>query len=270
MKHDQKIRIGVFDSGLGGLTVVKALLRALPGGEILYIADTLHAPYGEKSHDEIRHFSFKITQYLIDHHQINALVIACNTATSAAITPLRKRFPTLPIIGTEPGIKPALSLTKTHRVGILATPATLSGDKYQDLANHLYNGTDVTLYEQACPGLVEQIESGKIDTPKTSIMLEQWLSPMRKAGVDTLVLGCTHYPLAAEAIRQTMGYPVTLIETGEAIAKRLRSLIHFSLTRTEVTLSVFYTGTINHEAVAQIVGDHIPVSLLKIEHSSQR
>ncbi len=258
------MRIGVFDSGLGGLTVVKALLSSLSDTEILYIADTLHAPYGEKSHDEIRRFSLEITQYFIERHHIDALVIACNTATSAAIEMLRERFPDLPIVGTEPGIKPALHLTQTHKVGILATPATLAGDKYQELADRLYNGTRVTLYEQACPGLVEQIETGRVEMSETVAMLEGWLSPMREAGVDTIVLGCTHYPLAEEAIKQTMGYPVTLIETGEAIAKRLRSLLDFPFTGKVAMLKVFATGKIDRKAVGRIVGGRVSVLPLDI------
>ncbi len=258
-------RVGVFDSGLGGLTVAKELLKVLPDTEILYIADTIHAPYGEKSHDEIRRFSLEITQYFIDHHHIDALVIACNTATSAAIAMLRERFPDLPIVGTEPGIKPALHLTQTHKVGILATPATLAGDKYQELADRLYDGTKVTLYEQACPGLVEQIEAGRVEAPETAMMLEGWLSPMREAGVDTIVLGCTHYPLAAEAIQRTMGYPVTLIETGEAIARRLRSLVEFSPTGEAATLKVLATGAIDGDAVGRIVGGRVLVLPLDVK-----
>ncbi len=261
-------RVGVFDSGLGGLTVVKALLKALPDTEIFYIADTFHAPYGEKSHEEIRRFSLEIARYFIEYHDIDALVIACNTATSAAIAMLREHFPDLPIIGTEPGIKPALSLTRTHKVGILATPATLAGDKYQELTDRLYHGTEVTLYEQACPGLVEQIEAGRTDTPETGAMLEMWLAPMREAGVDTIVLGCTHYPLAADAIEATMGYPVTLIETGEAIARRLRSLVEFPLTGGEATLKVFATGEIDEEAVGKIIGGRVSVLPLDVTMDS--
>ena len=257
-------RVGVFDSGLGGLTVVKELLKALPDTEIFYIADTLHAPYGEKSHDEIRQFSLEITHYFIDQHQIDALVIACTAATSAAIAMLRERFPDLPIVGTEPGIKPALHLTQTHKVGILATPATLAGDKYQELADRLYDGTKVTLYEQACPGLVEQIEANKIEAHETAAMLEGWLAPMREAGVDTIVLGCTHYPLAAEAIQQTMDYPVTLIETGEAIAKRLRSLVDFPSQGGEATLKVFATGEIDRDAVERILETEAEIELPNI------
>ncbi len=246
-------RIGVFDSGLGGLTVVRALQAHLDGIEIIYVADTAHAPYGEKSTDQIRHYSDAITRYLIDTHRIDALVVACNTATSAAIAHLRDTFADLVIVGTEPGIKPAMQRTHSGKVGILATPATLRGDKYQALADRLYNGTDLELFEQACPGLVEQIEAGRIDTPRTEAMLERWLAPMREAGVDTIVLGCTHYPLAAKAIERVMGRLVELIETGEAIAQRLKSLIDFSPRGGAQTLELYATGTIDERAVKQIL-----------------
>ena len=258
-------RIGVFDSGLGGLTVVRALREHLPGVEIVYIADTAHAPYGEKTHEQIRHYSDRLTRYLIAEHRIDALVVACNTATSAAINHLRETFPDLVIVGTEPGIKPALSQTRSHKVGILATPATLAGDKYQELADRLYNGTEVTLYEQACPGLVEQIEQGQVDTPETEAMLEQWLAPMRRAGVDTIVLGCTHYPLAAETIRRVMGEPVTLIETGNAIAQRLKALLQIPDERAKGELLILSTGWIDHAAVHRILeGSHFVISSLEV------
>jgi len=248
-------RIGVFDSGLGGLTVVRDIRRRFPGVNIIYIADSAHAPYGEKNPEEIRHYSETLTRYLIEAYHIDGLVVACNTATSAAIAHLRAVFPDRAIVGTEPGIKPALSRTQTNKVGILATPATLAGDKYQELADRLYNGTEVTLYEQACPGLVEQIEAGHIDTPETVAMLEGWLSPMREAGVDTIVLGCTHYPLVGETIQKVMGSPVTLIETGDAIAQRLGDLLSIPASSEQGELVVLSTGWLDHTAVRRILGD---------------
>jgi len=248
------VRIGVFDSGLGGLTVVRALLEHLPGMDIVYVADTVHAPYGEKTHEQIRQFSDAITRSLIDMYQIDALVVACNTATSAAIDHLRDAFPDLVIVGTEPGVKPALIQTRSGKVGVLATPATLAGDKYQELVDALVPHDRITLYEQACPGLVEQIEAGEVDSDTTIAMLEGWLSPMREAGVDTIVLGCTHYPLAADAITRVMGRPVHLIETGEAIARRLSSLLPITESEEPSRLQIYVTGWIEQDAVARIVG----------------
>jgi len=247
------VKIGVFDSGLGGLTVVRFMLSLLSDVEIIYLADTVHAPYGEKTTNRILQYSLDITRYFIETHQIDALVIACNTATSAAIGELRSMFPDLVIIGTEPGIKPAMQVTRSGKIGILATPATLRGDKYQELADSLYSGTELVLFEQACPELVERIEAGEVDSPRTRQMLEGWLCPMREAGVDTIVLGCTHYPLVAGVMREVMGYEVTLIETGEAISKRLQSLLQLSLSGEPSSLSLYATGEIDRAFVAEIV-----------------
>ncbi len=254
-------RICVFDSGLGGLTVVRSIREWLPGAEILYLADTAHAPYGEKTHEEIRRYSLEIARFFVEEQGGDALVVACNTATSAAIAVLRERYPDLPIVGTEPGIKPALGATQTGKIGVMATPATLAGEKYQALVDRLCGTQEVELFERACPGLVDRIETGRIDTPETRAMLEGWLSPMRSAGVDTIVLGCTHYPLAAEAIGQVMEAPVTLIETGEAIARRLASLLGEQPAEEPGHLRIFATGPIDDKAVERIVGEKVDLEL---------
>lgn len=249
------MKVGVFDSGLGGLTVLKSILKVFRNAEIFYIADTEYAPYGEKSSQEILDRCDKITSYLLEMYGIEALIVACNTATSAAIKYLREKFPFLIVIGTEPGIKPAILNTKTSHVGVLATPATLKGDKYQLLVNKLSSIKNVTLYEQACVGLVEQIEKGEINTPKTLEMLEKWLKPMRENSVDTIVLGCTHYPLVDEVIKKVMANDVTLIETGNAIAKRLillsAQLGHINEGNLEI--SVCHTGEINKQMIEKIL-----------------
>ncbi|HHD78725.1 MAG TPA: glutamate racemase [Epsilonproteobacteria bacterium] len=249
------MRIGIFDSGLGGLTVVQALSQVIKGAELFYIADTKHAPYGEKTTDEILQYSLDITQYFIDKHQIDALIIACNTATSAAIATLRDKYPELIIIGTEPGIKPAIEQTCTGKIGVLATPATLRGEKYQQLASTLATQKDVTLFEQACPGLVEQIENGEFESLKTKEMLECWLVPMRDNSGDTIVLGCTHYPLVSTLIEEVMQCKLTLIHTAEAISKRLLTLVeaqgHINQGRLEIKL--YCTDTINHKTVGTLL-----------------
>jgi len=153
------LKVGVFDSGLGGLTVVKAIMKELKGAEIYYLADSKNAPYGNKSPQEILDYSLKITAYFIKKYQINALVLACNTATAYAIESLRSLYPKLIIIGTEPAIKPAIRLSQTRKIGVLATPATLQGEKYKTLAKQSLKDKEVKIYEQACKGLVEQIES---------------------------------------------------------------------------------------------------------------
>lgn len=250
------MRVGVFDSGIGGLTVVKAITEVLKGAEIFYIADTKFAPYGEKSKEEILKHSFDIANYLIETHNIDALVVACNTATSAAIKELREHFPKLIVVGTEPGIKPAISLSKNGKIGILATPATLKGEKYQLLVDKLSSSSShITLYEQACPGLVQQIEDGKIEDEKTFLLLENWLKPMKENSVDTIVLGCTHYPLVEKTIKKIMGENINLIETGYAIAKRLKDLSKDCNHSYDAKLkvNVYFTSDINLTMINKIL-----------------
>lgn len=260
------LKIGVFDSGLGGLTVVSAILKHLKSIQIYYIADTFNAPYGEKTKEQIIDFSIAITEYFIRNHNIDALVVACNTATSAAIAELREKYPHLIIVGTEPGLKPAISHSKTKKVGILATPATLNGEKYKSLVDELSDQYSVEVFEQACDGLVQQIEKGETDTPKTISMLKHWLAPMRESNVDTIVLGCTHYPLVSKAIKQVMGYPVELVQTADAISKRLLSLLQEKghINKGENNLHVASTGDISPSMVKQILGNNIEIEKIKI------
>jgi len=245
----------VFDSGLGGLTVVSAIQKVFKGADVFYIADTSYAPYGEKTPQQILERCDNITKYLLENHGIEALIVACNTATSAAIKHLRDKFPFLIVIGTEPGIKPAILITKTSKVGVLATPATLKGNKYQELVNELSTIKKVELYEQACIGLVEQIEKGEISSKKTFEMLENWLSPMQKNNVDTIVLGCTHYPLVDNLIKEIMGKNINLIETGNAIANRLLTLSSNKGHKNQgnLNISICYTGQININMIDRIL-----------------
>ena len=256
--RNEKLKIGVFDSGLGGLTVVKALSQVIKGADIFYVADTKNAPYGEKTPEQILQYALTITQQLIETHDIDALILACNTATSFAIEKLRELYPELIIIGTEPGVKPALEKSKTGKIGVLATPATLQGEKYQALVKQLSTGKDVVLYEQACPGLVEQIERGAIACDTTKTLLNTWLSPMKENSVDTIVLGCTHYPLVGDVIKNIMDYEITLIETGSAIANRLLILSQNIGHQNDGNLNIFihYTDTINKESIDSIISDY--------------
>ena len=260
------MKIGIFDSGLGGLTVVQAMAKVIKGAELFYIADTQNAPYGEKTPQQILQYSLNITQYFIDTHQIDALIVACNTATSAAIQQLRTSYPSLIIIGTEPGIKPAIERTRTGTVGVLATPATLKSDKYQQLTDTLASKKDVVLFEQACPGLVEQIEKGEIDSHSTKMMLETWLAPMRENSVDTIVLGCTHYPLVGEVIVKVMQRDLTLIHTGEAIAKRLLALGQKEgyANQGDLKIDLYSTDAINEQIVSHILDGHTKIEQIEI------
>jgi len=261
------LKVGVFDSGLGGLTVLKSILKVFRNAEIFYIADTEYAPYGEKSSQEILDRCDKITAYLLENYGIEALIVACNTATSAAIKHLREKFPFLIVIGTEPGIKPAILNTKSSNVGILATPATLKGDKYQLLVNELSSIKKVKLYEQACIGLVEQIEKGEIDSSKTYSMLENWLKPIKASNVDTIVLGCTHYPLVDDVIKKIMGKDIVLIETGDAIANRLLTLSKEKnhINQGDLKILILHTGNININMVQTILeNDNIEIRKCEI------
>ena len=251
------MKIGVFDSGLGGLTVVSSIEKIFKGAELFYIADTAYAPYGEKTSEQILERCDLITTYLLENHGIEALIVACNTATSAAITHLREKFPFLIVIGTEPGIKPAIMNTKTLHVAVLATPRTLKGDKYQLLVNELSAIKEIKLHEQACIGLVEQIKKGDVDTKETFNMLEKWLEPMKSSNVDTIVLGCTHYPLVANVIKQIMGNEITLIETGDAIANRLKILSEEKghINEGPLKIDVCHTGIINKYMIEKILNN---------------
>lgn len=264
------LRIGIFDSGLGGLTVVKEIANRFNNIEINYIADTKNAPYGEKTEEEILKFSKNITEYLIKNHKIDALVVACNTATSAAINYLREEFKNLIIIGIEPGVKPAITLSKTGNIAVLATNATIKGQKYKNLLNTLCNNSCTNIYSQSCPGLVEQIELGLIDDEQTIKMLENWLLPMKDKSVDTIVLGCTHYPIIEHNIKKIMD-KVNIIHTGEAIAKRLEELFRqVNLNRsTDFKVNIYYTGKLNTSMVNIVLGPKIKCQKIEIKEDNE-
>ncbi|WP_321469907.1 glutamate racemase [Halarcobacter sp.] len=251
------MKVGVFDSGLGGLTIVQAITKSFKGAEIYYVADTLFAPYGEKTKDEILDRSIKITKHLLQTHNIDVLIVACNTATSAAITELREMFSNLIVIGTEPGLKPAILKTQSNNIAVLATPATLDGQKYKQLLSSLSNEHEVNIHEVACAGLVEQIENGNVAHPDTHKMLSSWLTPMKEKEVDTIVLGCTHYPLISDIIKDIMGAKIELIETGQAIARRLDDLCSKKghIDKSELKIEVFYTGEIKKEMINMILNN---------------
>lgn len=206
--------IGVFDSGVGGLSVLQHLRQQLPDESYIYIADSHYTPYGERSPADILQRCELISDYL--HGFCKAIVIACNTATSVAASPLRERWPDYTIIGMEPGIKPALAQSKTGNVGVLATTGTLNGEKYQALRAQLI-GTQ-KIIEQPCPGLVEAIEQA--DTKQQQTLLQQYLQPLLEANCDVVVFGCTHYPFL-RPIAQQLAPQLQFIDTGSAVAAHL-------------------------------------------------
>ena len=210
--------IGVFDSGVGGLAVLQEIRRELPGEDLLYVADSAHAPYGDKTAQQIEARSIAIVEFLVSRHA-KAIVVACNTATGAAVETLRARF-TLPIVAMEPAVKPAAAHTKTGVIGVLATSRTITSDNFAKL--HQRFGADVRILMQACPGLVEQVEAGKLSGHETRALVERYVLPLLEQQADTIVLGCTHYPFLAPLIREIAGAAVTIMDPSPAIARELR------------------------------------------------
>lgn len=215
-RHDGAgVRIGVFDSGLGGLSVLKALRAHLPEAELLYVADSGHAPYGEREDSHIVARAAHISDFLMAQG-VDVIVVACNTATAAAVSSLRQRCGDVPVIGVEPGVKPAVARSRHGRIGVLATPGTLSSLKFRHLVERHAAGAQLTL--QACPGLAKAIESGDLQSLDVRDMVQRFAAPLREAKVDTVVLGCTHYPFVAEQFQAALGSDVDVIDTAEAVA----------------------------------------------------
>jgi glutamate racemase len=210
--------IGVFDSGVGGLSILDEALRQLPDHDYLYFADSANAPYGEKPPEWIAERSLAVCQSLADAG-CQAIVVACNTATAEAIQGIRATLKTIPIIGVEPGIKPAALQSQKGLVGVLATEATLKSDKFNALLATLPG--DCRFIKQAGAGLVPLIESGQLNAPETAVLLAQHLQPMRAAGIDTLVLGCTHYPFLMPLIIHQLGSDIKIVDTSEAVVRQL-------------------------------------------------
>lgn len=216
MAHPPLPRIGVFDSGVGGLSVLRALHRQLPGVHFHYVADSGHAPYGERSDRHVLLRSQRIAKHLFDQGS-SVLVIACNTATAVAAAGLRDAWPGRPIVGVEPGLKPALGLTRNGRIGVMATAATLRSAKFARLMATHAPGRHVLL--QPCPGLAAAIERGQLDDAKLLALIERFCRPLRDARVDTVVLGCTHYPFVREHIQAALGAQVQIVDTADAVAR---------------------------------------------------
>jgi glutamate racemase len=214
--------IGVFDSGVGGLSVLKAIRQQLPGESLIYLADQGHVPYGSRSLEEVRAFAGGITRYLLGQGA-KLIVVACNTASAAALHHLRQVFPEVPFVGMEPAVKPAAEHTQTGTVGVLATPATFQGALYASVIERFANG--VTVLQGTCPGLVMAIEAGQLDTPEVRAILGQALDPMLAQGIDTVVLGCTHFPFVIPAIEAIVGPGVRVIDPAPAVARQVARLL---------------------------------------------
>jgi len=214
--------IGVFDSGVGGLSVWREIVSALPNEDTIYFADQQHVPYGPRSELEIRAFSDGITRFLLERG-CKAVVVACNTASAAALKHLRDTLPHVPSVGMEPAVKPAAAMTKTGVVGIMATPATFQGRLFKATAGRHASG--IRLVNQVCDGLADHVEAGDLDGPATERVLRRFLDPILEAGADTIVLACTHYPFVIEPIRRIAGPNVAVIDPAPAIARHLGTVL---------------------------------------------
>jgi len=209
--------IGVFDSGVGGLSVWQEIVRLLPHEDTLYVADQTHMPYGSRSLVEVQHFGETICQFLLNRGA-KIIVIACNTASAAALHHLRAIWPNVPFVGMEPAVKPAAEQTRTGIVGVLATQATFQGQLFASLTAEY--GRNVQVLPQVGWGLAQAVEAGELDTPATETLLNQHLAPLINAGIDQLVLGCTHYPFLRPAIERILGPKITIIDPAPAIARQ--------------------------------------------------
>ena len=223
--------VGVFDSGVGGLSVLRALLSELPQTRFVYVADRAYAPYGERSPSEVEDRSQRIVAQLREEHSLDAMVVACNTATALAIDALRHTHHDLPFIGVEPALKPAATLSATRCIGVMATRGTLTSERYRKLQERLEHGGLAHrphFLNQPCDGLADAIERG--DTGQTITLCQRYVEALRsqtppQARIDTLVLGCTHYPFAANALQQLWGPQVQMVETGVPVARRTREVL---------------------------------------------
>lgn len=213
--------IGMFDSGVGGLTVAAEVRRLLPTEDLIYFSDEAHCPYGKKTNDEIIERSRFVTETLLERGA-KIIVVACNSASGAALADLRSRYP-VPFVGLVPAIKPACVASATGRVGVLATAITVQGNLFADVVNRHTGECRLTV--QTCPGLADAIERGDSHTPETRDLLRGYLAPLRAARVDSVVLGCTHYPLVADLVRDEMGPDVQLYDSSLAVATQTRRVL---------------------------------------------
>ena len=263
--------IGIFDSGIGGLSVLQAILIELPAEGLIYFADQANVPYGEKSLTQVRALSVEITKFLL-RQNVKLIVVACNTASAAALHHLRKRFPQIPFVGMEPAIKPAAEHTQSKIVGVLATPATFQGRLYASLIERF--GENIEILQDTCPGLVAEIEAGIPDTTAVRSILENALLRMIEQNVDTIVLGCTHYPFVLPTIHDIVGDNIRVIDPAPAVARQTRRLslqdgsVNNNLkaimkkTNNKNNIRFFTSGDVNHfqGLVQNLFGENIIVT----------
>lgn len=240
--------IGIFDSGVGGLTIYQEIHKLLPNENIIYLADSKHAPYGEKTKQEIIDISVKNTEFLLSR-KCKLIVVACNTASTNAVKYLREHYE-VPFIRVQPAIKPAALNSKTKIVGILATKGTLESELLFETSQKFAQG--VKVIRQIGEGLVTLIENGQMHSDQMSLLLEKYLNPMIDKNIDHLVLGCTHYPFLSDQIQEIVGEKVTILDSGEAIARQTRVILRqegLLSTEKKSTSRIFYTN--KNKAVLQ-------------------
>jgi glutamate racemase len=258
--------LGVFDSGVGGLSVLKAIRKQLPDEDVIYIADQAHVPYGPRPMQQVRSFSEEITRFLLSQGS-KIIVVACNTASASALHSLRQDFPQVPFVGMEPAVKPAAETSRSGVVGVLATPATFQGALYASVIERFARG--VTVLQHTCPGLVAQIEAGDLESAKTQAILEDALLPMLTQGIDTVVLGCTHYPFVIPLIEAISGPDVRVIDPAPAVARQVERLLKERDLRSggssSGSLQVFTTGepTFLAGMLPALLGEANPVGRLR-------
>lgn len=220
MKPSPSASIGIFDSGIGGLSVLRQIHAMLPDENLVYMADQAHVPYGSRSISEVQQFSEAISRFLLAQ-DAKLVVVACNTASAAALSFLRQRFSQVPFVGMEPAVKPAAQSTRTGKVGVLATEGTFASERYADLMARF--AQDVEVFESPCPGLVNLIERGRFD--ETVPLLQEVVQPMLAVDVDTLVLGCTHYPFVIPLLQKVAGTAVSIIDPAPAVARQVKRVL---------------------------------------------
>ncbi len=237
----KKQAIGIFDSGIGGISIWKEITTLLPNENTIYLADSINAPYGQKSKEEIISFCIKNTELLISKG-CKLIVVACNTATTNAIEILRETY-NIPFIGIEPAIKPAAFKTKTNTVGILATKGTLNSNLFAETSKKHMAG--IQIIEQIGEGLVPLIENGQIESENMSLLLKQYLTPMLTKKIDCLVLGCTHYPFLVSQIKKITGTSIEIIDSGLAVAKQTKKVLQQHALLSKITSSnhIIYSNT---------------------------
>ena len=237
--------IGIFDSGVGGLSVLRSIREQMPNEDVIYFGDQGHVPYGPRSMKQIQNFSEAITRFLLNQNS-KIIVVACNTASAAALKYLRETFTDVQFVGMEPAVKPAAEKTQTGKVGVLATPATFQGALYASVVERF--GAGVELFQHTCPGLVNQIELGELDTPKTRAILEDALLPMLEKNIDTVVLGCTHYPFVIPLVEQIVGENVRVIDPAPSVARQVKRLLEaggvLNLSGVEGRIQIYTSGDV--------------------------